>query len=63
MGNILKKLQCTGVCTEAELQEIFVDFVNSQPTDEEKVTYDKAEKYLVESASILETLQTYKGDT
>ena len=43
------------------MEEIFVDFVNSKPTSEEESAYNKAEEYLAESESLLETLKKYKG--
>jgi len=64
MGNLLRLMShdsdgsCCGI---PENVDVFVDFENAQPTEEERVLYGEADAILLEATEILKDLTSYKG--
>ena len=40
---------------------LFINFVNAQPTESEKETYDEAEEFIKDSENFIEQLKSFKG--
>lgn len=41
--------------------DVFVDFENAQPTEQEQVTYKNVENILIQAKAVLEDMRNYKG--
>ena len=63
MGNILRLLSRDGdsCCSMPKSGDLFVDFENAKPTEDEAELYNDAESILARSGSVLADLQSYKG--
>lgn len=57
MGNLLRLLQKP----DASIPDIFLDFENAQPTEEEKEVFAIVNKVLTSNVKVLSDLQSYQG--
>nr|CAB3244497.1 protein FAM49B-like [Phallusia mammillata] len=57
MGNLLRVLQCK----EEALEDIFLDFENARPSEEEKEVFDGVAHVLSFAPGIITELKSYKG--
>jgi len=65
MGQLLAGFLGNGDCEFACInpnngQSLLINFVNAQPTESEKETYDEAEKFIIDSDKIIEELKSFK---
>ncbi|KAI5637149.1 protein FAM49A [Phthorimaea operculella] len=62
MGKLLSLLaRDDSNCCSSPRYDIFLDFENAAPTDTEREVYEEVQRVLLESESILEEIQCYKG--
>ena len=52
---------CDGCGGGENQQSLVINFVNAQPTESEKETYDEAEAFLKDCETLLEQLKSFKG--
>ena len=56
MGNVLKRVH-----KPKDFGNVFVDFINVEPSESDKSVYESTEEYLNESDKILDALNNYRG--
>ena len=62
MGNIIRRLMERCQWGQApQLDDVYIDFVDSKPTEEDQEVYNRAEEFLKEAVNVLTTLTNYKG--
>lgn len=61
MGNVLRLLYTDPNCCSVPQVDVFVDFENAQPSQDELGLYNEAEKILENSLDILSQLENYHG--
>ena len=63
MGKILSLLHKGNVenCCSQKQREIFLDFENAQPSNDETQIYNEIEIFLKDSETILKDIKSYKG--
>jgi hypothetical protein len=62
MGKLLSLLarDDSNSCCTPKTYDVFLDFENAQPTENEKELYEEIERVLKESEVVLEEIQCYK---
>ncbi|XP_011315038.1 protein FAM49B [Fopius arisanus] len=62
MGKLLSLLaRDESTCCTPQKYDVFLDFENAQPSDNERETFEAVQRVLKNSESILEEIQCYKG--
>ena len=62
LRGFLKDGDCDFICVNPQNQQsLVINFVNAQPTDLEKETYNEAEEFLKDTEKYVENLKTFKG--
>ena len=61
LRGFLKDGDCDSCVNPQNQQSLVINFVNAQPTDLEKETYDEAEEFLKDTEKYVENLKTFKG--
>lgn len=61
LRGFLKEGECDFACINPQNQQsLVINFVNAQPTESEKETYDEAEEFIKDSDNFIEQLKSFK---